>query len=86
MRNIHLVVLLALSGACSAHASDDVVVQGRSTEPSAGGQTIMAHAAQAINDATAAAVIGGLQTRFEGQSVQFRLGNVLSERASLRSR
>ena len=60
-------------------------MQGRSTDAATSGQTVSAHAAQAIDDATAAAVIGGLQSRFEGQAVQFRLGDVVSERASLRT-
>ena len=39
---------------------------------------------QAIEDAAAAAVIGALQTRFAGQAVEFRMGDMRSERASLR--
>ena len=41
-------------------------------------------AQQAIDAATAAALIGALQTRFEGQPVELKLGDVISERVSLR--
>ena len=41
-------------------------------------------AQQAIDAATAAALIGALQTRFDGQPVELRLGDVASERVSLR--
>ncbi len=48
------------------------------------GQVTTAQGTLAINDAAAAAVIGALATRFDNTSVQFRLGDVLSQRASLR--
>ncbi len=41
-------------------------------------------AQQAIDAATASALIGALQTRFDGQPVELRLGDVRSERVSLR--
>ncbi len=86
MKHIQLAILIALAGsaAVAAQAPQDMLVQGRSVDTSAHGQTTTAEAAQAINDATAAAIIGALQSRFDGQNVQFRLGDVLSERASLR--
>jgi hypothetical protein len=89
MRYVHLAILIGLSGLvlitqASAQTPANVLVQGHSTGSAASGQTTTDSAAQAINDATAAAVIGALQTRFDGQPVQFRLANVLSERASLR--
>lgn len=59
-------------------------VEGRSVDVSAQGQTTTAHGVQAINDATAAAVIGALDTRFAGQGIEFRMGDVRSERVSLR--
>lgn len=61
-----------------------MAVEGRSTDTSATGQTTTAHGMQAMNDATAAAVIGALHTRFAGQAVQFRLREVRNERVSLR--
>ena len=41
-------------------------------------------AQQAIDAATAAALIGALQTRFEGEEIEVRLGGTRSERVSLR--
>ena len=86
MNRMHFAVLLAVAStaaiATTAHAV--VFVQGRSTSIASQGQTTTAQGTQAINDAAAAAVIGALQTRFDGESVQFRLGEVLSDRASLR--
>ncbi|MEO5629221.1 MAG: hypothetical protein ABIQ62_05585 [Thermomonas sp.] len=86
MYRIQIAILFALAGSAAvvAQVPQDVVVQGRSVDASASGQSTTAHAVQAINDATAAAIIGALQSRFDGQAVQFRLGEVLSERASLR--
>lgn len=43
-----------------------------------------AKAQQVIDAATAAALIGALQARFHGQSVELQLGQVRSERVSLR--
>ncbi len=86
MHRIHFPLLLALVGsaAFAAQAPDAVLVQGRSVDAAAHGQTTTVKGTQAINDATAAAIIGALQSRFDGQAVQFRLGDLLSERASLR--
>lgn len=89
MNRIHLAILLALAGSAAVTAQvpkvpQDVLVQGRSVDTSARGQSTTAQGVQAINDATAAAIIGALQSRFDGQSVQFRLGEIESERASLR--
>lgn len=87
MRRTTLAVLLATLAA-TAFATQGpltaVTVEGRSTDASAAGQVTTAHGVQAINDATAAAVIGALDTRFAGQGVQFRLGDVSSQRVSLR--
>ena len=87
MRRTTLAVLLATLAATAfaAHAPlTAVTVEGRSTDASAAGQVTTAHGVQAINDATAAAVIGALDTRFAGHGVQFRLGEVTSHRVSLR--
>lgn len=86
MNRIHFAIALAIASTATiaAKAPDDVLVQGRSTSEAARGQTTTIKGVQAINDAAAAAVIGALQTRFDGQSVQFRLNQILSDRVSLR--
>ncbi len=87
MRRTTLAVLLATLAASAFAAQMPkawVSVEGRSTDASTAGQGTTKHGAQAINDATAAAVIGALETRFAGLGVQFRLGAVRSERVSLR--
>ncbi len=85
MRCVYLAVLLSLAGLVSAQTPDSVRVQGHSIGVSSSSQTTTENAAKAINDATASAVIGALQSRFDGHPVQFRLADVLSERASLRT-
>ncbi len=87
MRRSSLAVLLATLAATAFAAqvpTASVTVEGRSTDPSSAGQGTTAQGVQAINDATAAAVIGALEARFAGHGVQFRLGAVRSERVSLR--
>ena len=87
MRRTTLALILATLAATALAAQapkPSIQVEGRSTDATAAGQTTTAHGVQAINDATAAAVIGALETRFAGQRVEFRLGEVRSERVSLR--
>ncbi|MES2859520.1 MAG: hypothetical protein V4704_10130 [Pseudomonadota bacterium] len=87
MRRTSLAMILATLAATAIAAQAPITaiqVEGRSTDASASGQTTTAHGVQAINDATAAALIGALETRFAGQEVAFRLGEVRSERVSLR--
>ena len=86
MNRIQFAVVLAIAStaAIAAKAPNEVFVQGQSASATVQGQVTTAQGAQAINDAAASAVIGALQARFDGNSVQFRLGEVLSERASLR--
>ncbi|MDQ3038991.1 MAG: hypothetical protein M3Q51_02355 [Pseudomonadota bacterium] len=86
MNRIHFAIVLALAGsaAVAAQSPSGVLVQGKSVSAAVRGQITTNEGAKAINDATAAAVIGALASRFDGQAVQFRLGDVLSERASLR--
>jgi len=87
MRRTTLAVLLATLAATAFAAqvpTASVTVEGRSTDATSAGQGTTAHGVQAINDATAAAVIGALETRFAGQRVEFRLGDVRSERVSQR--
>jgi len=63
-----------------------VLVEGKGVAavPPNAGLTEDARAQQAIDAATAAALIGALQSRFEGYDVQLRLGDVRSTRVSLR--
>lgn len=87
MRRTTLAVLFATLAATAFAAQVPtawVTVEGRSTDANTAGQGTTAQGVQSINDATAAAVIGALETRFAGQRVQFRLGEVRSERVSLR--
>ena len=89
MNSIHFAIVLALASTTTIAAkapndANDVFVQGRSMIVASHNQATTAHGAQAVNDAAAAAVIDALETRFDGQSVQFRLDEVRSERESLR--
>ncbi len=85
MRYVNFAILLALAGSVSAQTPAIVRVQGHSNASASLGETTDESAAHAINDATAAAIIGALQSRFDGQSVEFRLADVRSKRASLRA-
>ncbi|RZA19980.1 MAG: hypothetical protein EOP93_07175 [Lysobacteraceae bacterium] len=89
MNRIGLAVLLAVAavGASAGHSTNQpLLVEGRGIAAVAGnaGLTEDARAQQAIDAATAAALIGALQSRFEGYTVELRLGDVHSERVSLR--
>lgn len=91
MHRIALASLIGLAtfGAVSANGTaplhvESLQIEGRSLDEAAKGQSVDARAEQAIEDAAAAAVIGALQTRFAGQAVEFRMGGMRSERASLR--
>lgn len=94
MRRTSLALILATLAATALaaqapnsgiRAADTAVrVEGRSVDISARGQTTTAHGVQAISDAAAAAVIGALETRFAGQGVEFHMGDLRSERVSLR--
>ena len=89
MNSIHFAIVLALASTTTIAAkapndANDVFVQGRSMIVASHNQATTAHGAQAVNEAAAAAVIDALETRFDGQSVQFRLDEVRSERESLR--
>lgn len=61
-----------------------VVVEGHSNDRAAAGNVIDSRIRASIDDATAAALIGALETRFAGREVALRMGDVESERASLR--
>lgn len=83
------IIGLATFGAVSATGTaplhvENLQIEGRSLDEAAKGQSVDTRAEQAIEDAAAAAVIGALQARFDGQTVEFRMGDMRSERASLR--
>lgn len=90
MNRLGIAVLLAIvaMGATAGKAgqSAPAFVEGKGVAAVAGdaGLSEDARAQQAIDAATAAALIGALQSRFEGHDVQLRLGEVHSERVSLR--
>ncbi|HSD16148.1 MAG TPA: hypothetical protein VLC71_02665 [Thermomonas sp.] len=61
-----------------------VLVEGHSNDRVAAGNAIDARILESMDAATAAAVIGALETRFAGRAVALQMGKVRSERASLR--
>ena len=80
---------LVMAGAVVAQAGtptapNPVVVEGHSNDPEAAVNVIDSRILASIDDATAAALIGALETRFAGRQVALRMGAVESERASLR--
>src|SRR6187549_2404421 len=81
-----IAVLLAvvMVGAVAAQAGTPIVVEGHSNDRVAAGNAIDARIRESMDDATAAALIGALETRFAGREVALRMGDVQSERASLR--
>lgn len=88
---IALLLAIAAMGATAGHSGTPNQVapafvegKGVAVVGTNAGLTEDARAQQAIDAATAAALIGALQSRFEGYDVQLRLGDVRSERVSLR--
>jgi hypothetical protein len=84
---IALLLVVVAMGAAAGHSSDKpLLVEGSGVAAVAGnaGLSEDARAQQAIDAATAAALIGALQSRFDGYNVQLRLGDMRSERVSLR--
>lgn len=84
---IALLLAIAAMGAMAGHADDKpLLVEGKGIAAVANnaGLSEDARAQQAIDAATAAALIGALQSRFDGYNVQLRLGDMHSERVSLR--
>lgn len=81
-----LAVVMAgtVAAQASAPASGPVVVEGHSNDTVAAGNTLDARILASMDDATAAALIGALETRFAGRDVALRMGDVQGERASLR--
>ena len=81
-----LAVVMAgtVAAQASAPASAPIVVEGQSNDRTASANTIDARILASMDDATAAALIGALETRFAGRDVALRMGEVKGERASLR--
>lgn len=80
---------IVMAGALVAQAGTPatpniVVVEGHSNDREAAGNAIDSRILASIDDATAAALIGALETRFAGRGVALRMGEVESDRASLR--
>jgi len=74
----------AVAAQAGAPASGPMMVEGHSNDLAAAGNAIDARILASMDDATAAALIGALQTRFAGRDVALRMGDVQGERASLR--
>ena len=83
---VMLAIVMAgtVAAQASAPASGPIVVQGHSNDRAAAANAIDARILASMDDATAAALIGALETRFAGRDVTLRMGEVQGERASLR--
>ena len=86
---ITAMLAVVMAGAVAAQASappasGPIVVEGHSNDRAASSNTIDARIIASMDDATAAALIGALETRFAGRDVALRMGDVQGERASLR--
>jgi len=79
-----IVMAGTVAAQASAPASAPIVVEGQSNDRAASANTIDARILASMDDATAAALIGALETRFAGRDVALRMGEVKGERASLR--
>lgn len=79
-----LVMAGAMAAQASAPASDPIVVEGHSNDRVAAGNSLDSRILASMDDATAAALIGALETRFAGREVALRMGDVQGTRASLR--
>ena len=87
MHRLGLAIILGIAtmGAVAADGMTPVVVEGKAIASAANPSLALdTQAQQALDAATGAALIGALQTRFEDQSIELRLGDVHSERVSLR--
>lgn len=81
---IAAMLAVVMAGAVAAQAGTPTVVEGHSNDRAAATNTIDARILASMDDATAAALIGALQSRFAGRDVALRMGDVQGERASLR--
>lgn len=95
MKRLPIALVLAIAamaatagqgGNATARGLTEVAVEGKGVPTIAAdtGLSRDARAQQAIDAATAAALIGALQSRFQGYDVQLQLGDVRTSRASLR--
>jgi len=86
MHRILLATLIGTvaAGTVAAGNAPALFVEGRADAKASTAPTLDARARDAIDAATAAALIGALQSRFEGERVELRLGEVKAERVSLR--
>lgn len=86
MHRILLATLIGTvaAGTVAAGNAPGLFVEGRADAKASTAPTLDARARDAIDAATAAALIGALQSRFEGERVELRLGEVKAERVSLR--
>src|SRR5690606_6774511 len=85
-RLLFALMLGAATAGGSVFAGNDppVFVEGQGSARTNPALAVDVRAQQAIDAATAAALIGALQTRFEGEQIELRLGTTRSERVSLR--
>jgi hypothetical protein len=81
---IAAMLAVVMAGAVAAQAGTPIVVEGHSNDRVAAENTIDARILASMDAATAAALIGALETRFAGRDVALRIGEVKGERASLR--
>jgi len=81
---IAAMLAVVMAGAVAAQAGTPIVVEGHSNDRAAATNTVDARILASMDDATAAALIGALQSRFAGRDVALRMGDVQGERASLR--
>jgi hypothetical protein len=87
MHRLMLATLLGsvVAGSVVAGTDAPVLVVGKATPAAAPAALVEdLKAQQQIDAATAAALIGALQSRFEGQKIELQLGDVRSQRVSLR--
>ena len=86
MHRIFLATLIGTvaAGTVAAGHAPGLFVEGRADAKASTAPTLDARARDAIDAATAAALIGALQSRFEGERVELRLGEVKADRVSLR--
>ena len=86
MHRLGLAIILGIAtmGAVAADGEVPMLVEGKAANTASNPALALdEQAQQQLDAATAAALIGALQTRFDGQAVELRLGDVRSERVSL---
>ena len=74
----------AVAAQASTPASRPMLVEGHGSDRVPAGNAIDARILASMDDATAAALIGALETRFAGRDIALRMGIVQGERTSLR--